>query len=35
VKHSNNPIIKDKLKNIWGTCAADRRQGLTLAHFKA
>jgi arginine/serine-rich splicing factor 12 len=26
VKHSNNPIIKDKLKNVWGTAGADRRR---------
>jgi|AntAceMinimDraft_5_1070358.scaffolds.fasta_scaffold07210_2 hypothetical protein len=26
VKHSNNPIIKDKLKNIWGTLATNRRR---------
>ena len=26
VKHSNNPIIKDKLKNVWGTLASDRRR---------
>jgi arginine/serine-rich splicing factor 12 len=28
VKHSNNPIVKDRMRNFWGTCGTERRRRM-------
>ena len=28
VKHSNNPIVKDRMRNFWGTCRTERRRRM-------